>query len=143
MNEIRQKPVGYLTYTVFRNGSSIEVFSENNLIVSQARMIDAHRAGGESGYELAKIAFGSSGATAEPGDLVITDAFIKPLDLVSYVGSSAIFNFSLLDTEANGLDIHEFGLLTESGLLYARRIRSAPLPKTAEFNISGTWTITY
>ena len=53
------------------------------------------------------------------------------------------FSFSLSPAEANGKAISEFGLFTVSGLLFARKVRAAPLYKEADISLAGTWTITF
>jgi len=45
--------------------------------------------------------------------------------------------------QANGLAIMEIGLFSEDDNLFARKVRSEPLNKTADLYIEGTWTITY
>jgi hypothetical protein len=49
------------------------------------------------------------------------------------------FAFSIGSTQANGLEISEFGLLTGGGALFSRQVRAAPLNKTSSLALSGTW----
>jgi hypothetical protein len=52
-------------------------------------------------------------------------------------------NWKLLVSEANGKAIREFGLLTEDGTLFARRIRANPIYKESDISIEGEWIIIF
>jgi hypothetical protein len=46
-------------------------------------------------------------------------------------------------SEANGMAIREFGLLTANGTLFARRIRANPIYKESDISIEGEWIIIF
>jgi hypothetical protein len=61
------------------------------------------------------------------------------------------FNWSLGTTEANGMAIHEFGLMSDDGTLFSRRIRedqngnpiNKPINKESDISIIGQWIIIF
>jgi hypothetical protein len=53
-----------------------------------------------------------------------------------------LFPFGCSTSQANGVAISEFGLLTAGGVLFARKTRPAPIYKTSAISFQGTWTIT-
>lgn len=140
-----QKPRGYFSLDIFRNGHLIERFEDENLIVTSARESVARLVAGDiEGRSITQIGFGTNGATANPANTVLIGAYIKPIDSHIYpVSTSVQFNFSLNPSEANGLLISEFGLLTSAGFLHARKVRSGPLLKDIDISLTGTWTLVY
>jgi len=157
-----QKPLkGVLTCRVYRhiNGEKhlIEVIEENNLIVDLARVQMAHLiAGDTTGRIIKQIGFGLSGTEPTVEDTSLTDPFIKNVDGFEYpevaqytdgteyqrVGQTQI-NWSLSLSEGNGKAIKEFGLFTENGKLFARRVRVSPINKESDISLEGTWTILF
>ncbi|HQS59619.1 MAG TPA: hypothetical protein PKZ37_14670 [Gallionellaceae bacterium] len=140
-----QPPRGILTLDFFRAGIHIEHFSEPQLIVDQGRSNVTRLLGGDvANLHIAQIGFGTNGAAALPGNTALTGAFVKSIDGHSYPSAtSVLFNFSLAAGEANGLSIIEFGLLTASGLLHARKVRGGAFLKEADLSLSGTWQLLY
>lgn len=135
---------GVFTLNVFRHGELIDQFSDDNLIVNQGRTNVARALGGEHDYRIASIGFGVNGSAAAPTNTALQGAFIKPIDAVSYPDAySVLFSFSLAAGEANGLQIQEFGLITGSGLLHARKVRGGILVKDQDLALSGTWKLMY
>lgn len=123
----------------------MEVQDEENLVVDLARTALAHLIGGDvSQRSVGQIAFGSNGAAPAIGNTLITNAFTKPVDAVTFPAAGQVaFAFSLGPAEANGLLIAEFGLMTAGGQLFARRTRAAALPKDADLAFSGAWTLSF
>lgn len=140
-----QKPRGIFALDIFRQGCLIDHFEDDNLIVTVGRESVARLIGGDvSGRSIVNIGFGTNGAAANPADAALTGAFVKAIDSHSYpVSTSVQFNFSLGTTEAVGLSIYEFGLLTSSGFLHARKVRGGPLLKDIDISLTGTWTLIY
>ena len=136
---------GIFTLDVFRRGELVERFKDNNLIVTQGRTNLVKLLGGDvSGNSIARIGFGTSGAAASPGNTALSSPFIKDLDSHSYpTATSVLFNFSLTNSDAIGVSIYEFGLLTSSGLLHARKVRGGPLLKDSDLSLAGTWQLFY
>lgn len=130
---------------VFRSGTLVEVYEDNNLIVNKAKFQMAHLLVGEfTGRNIAGIAFGTNGAIPEETDTVIANQFVKPLSGFSYPENGiARFIWELLTSENNGMAIREFGLLTADGELFARKTRTNPLNKESDISIEGQWDIIF
>jgi hypothetical protein len=141
----RPRMKGILKYTVFKNDVPLETVEDHNLIVNVAREQMAHLiAGDEENRQIAKIAFGTSGITPVVSDTAITNPFIKNIISHTYPEQGQVcFNWELLVTEDNGMAILEFGLLTEDGGLFSRRIRENPIYKESDISIEGQWTIIF
>jgi hypothetical protein len=132
---------GTLRYTVFKNGVPVEKFEDSNLIVTGARIQMAHLISGDGDQRsINSIAVGTNGDTPAVDDTEITGAFTKEVDGFAYpVAGQVQVNWKLLVSEANGMAIREFGLLTEAGTLFARRIRANPIYKESDISIEGEW----
>ena len=143
-----QKPMkGILKYKVFKNGSLIETIKEENLIVDGAREQLARLIAGKfSGRNITKIALGVSGVAPTVNDDTIINAFEKNIDGYSFPDIGQVqFEWSLTTGEANGKAILEFGLITEDGTLFSRRIREngKPINKESDISIIGQWIIIF
>lgn len=141
----KKGPSGLFLLEVRRNGRLIEVMEEKNIIVDGSKTSHAHLLGGDTvNYRVTQFAVGTSGAAAAAGNTTITSAFTKAVDVTDYPATNQVrFAFSLGTTEANGMAILEFGLLTVAGALYARRVRASALNKASDITLSGTWTISF
>ncbi len=128
-----------------RSGQLIEVIDEENLIVDVSKYLHAQLLGGAvTNNSVTTIGFGTNLTTPAAGNTTLTGAFTKAVDGVTYPATNEVcFAFSLLSTEANGIAIGEFGLLTGGGSLYARKVRAAALPKESDLSLSGTWIIEF
>ena len=141
----RDHETGFLLLRVFQRGELIEEFSGGNLVLDSRREIKAHLlAGDTTNNVVSKIGFGSNGAASALGNTLLATPFVKNIASVTYPNAGqATFNFTLDTGEANGLNILEFGLLTYSGRLYARKVRGAILEKISAISLTGAWTITF
>lgn len=144
-DDLERKPHGDFYLEVFRRGELIEVFEEKNLIVVGSQQAHAKLLGGDvTGQSVTQIGFGTSAVAPAFGNAALTSAYTKALDGHSYPATNQVqFAFSLGTAEANGVAISEFGLLTASGALYARKTRTAPLNKDVDITLAGTWTISF
>jgi hypothetical protein len=127
-----------------KNGKIIESFQEKNLIVTKGRenMSKLISASGNS-YFVDEIGFGTDGTTPTAGDLVLTGSTTKAFDSITYPDPNSVeFNWSLGLSEANGMAIAEFGLISNNGDLFARKSRSV-INKESDFSITGTWKIIF
>jgi len=138
---------GTLKYTVFQNGIPVEDVEERNLIVMSGRSQLARLLGGDvNGRSIEKISFGTNGTAALLADVNITNAYKKAITNVSYPQAGKVkFDWNLLVTEANGMDILEFGLVCADDTLFSRRIRESgkPINKEADISLEGSWTIEF
>lgn len=143
----RPEMKGILKYTVFKNGVPVEKVEEHNLIVNGAREQMAHLIAGEhEERHITHIAFGTSGDIPVLTDEEITAPFIKEISDYSFPESGQVqFDWELTTSEANGKAILEFGLFTEDGSLFSRRIRESgrPVNKESDISIEGQWIIIF
>lgn len=131
---------------IWRDGRLIEHSRRKNLIVDQAKFIQAQLIGGAvAGNSVTQVGFGSNPAAPMLGNTSLSaDAYVKPLDTVSYSAPNKVdFSYSLGSLEALGLSLAELGLLTASNLLFARLVRQAPLIKDQSISLAAIWTETY
>lgn len=137
-------PRGTLEVTIYRAGTPIEHWRDENLIVSAARTLQAQLVAGDgSGRHIARIGYGTSETPASPGDTALTSAYIRDLSGYDYPEPGHVrFSFELARSEANGKPIREFGLIAADGTLFSRKVRGL-IEKYDEISLSGTWTIIY
>jgi hypothetical protein len=145
IDQYEEGPTGFFQLKIFRNGELIEVFEEKNLIVTSSKQIHAKLLGGTvTNQSVTQIGFGTSLTSPVVGNTSLTGAYMKTLDSISYPATNQVsFVFSLASTENNGVSIGEFGLFTAGGTLYARKTRTAAIPKASDLSFSGTWIITF
>jgi hypothetical protein len=138
---------GILKYKVFRGGVPIEEVEERNLIVNGARAQMARLIAGEAeDRHITHISFGTSGDVPVLTDDEISEPFTKEISGYSFPESGQVqFDWELLTSEANGMAIHEFGLLTADGVLFSRRVRDSgrPVNKESDISIEGQWIIVF
>jgi len=95
-----------------------------------------------AGNYITSISFGTATNRPTVGDIAITDAFTKNVSGYSFPSTTSVkFDWTLLTTEANGKAITEYGLLTQDGSLFSRKVRGV-INKEADVLINGSWTIT-
>jgi len=149
-----QKPMrGILNYQVFKNGVLIEEVRGENLILNGARNQMARLiAGVAQDRQITKFAVGLSGTDPVVTNETLTGAFVKNIDGFSFPAMGQVqFDLSLGTGEANGMAIMEFGLMTEDGTLFSRRIRedengnpiNKPINKESDISMIGQWIIIF
>lgn len=126
------------------DGSLIERIEEHNLIVNGAKNQLARLVAGDAaGRHITEIGFGTGTTAANPNDTTLISAYWKNVLSVSYPGIGQVaFTWSLATAEANGKAITEFGLRCADGTLFARKVR-APIHKSDDLSLNGTWTIVF
>lgn len=136
---------GRLQFEVFRGCDLVETFDEQNLIVVGSKTALSRLIGGAfTGKNITNIAFGTNGTAPGAGNTTLTGSYSKAVDTITYPASNQVrFAFSLGTTEANGMAILEFGLITADATLFARKTRSAALNKDSDLSLSGSWTLTF
>jgi Flp pilus assembly protein TadG len=143
-DEVRDAPVGHLICRAYRDGKLIDMLDAPNLVVTAAKQIQCNALGNTSGWAITQMGFGTNGTTPALTDTALTGQYLKAFDSVTFPASNQVqFNFSLGTTEANGLSLQEFGLLTTNGKLFARKVRLAALVKQSDITLSGSWLITF
>jgi hypothetical protein len=150
----KQKPIrGILNYKVFKDGALIEEVKGRNLILNGARIQMAHLVAGDfSDRNITKIAIGVNGTPPTVTDVTLNGTFMKNIDGYSFPAMGQVqFDWSLGTTEANGMAILEFGLMSDDGTLFSRRIRedenenpiNKPINKESDISIIGQWIIIF
>ena len=127
-----------------RSGKIIEKYEDKNLIVDRARFNMAHLIGqsGNSVY-IDAIGFGTGTAAPVPEDLVLTGSTEFAFDAVTYPDNNAVaFLWSLGYDDLVGMTITEFGLISNNGDLFSRKVRAA-IVKSDDFTVNGKWTILF
>lgn len=127
-----------------QSGKILDQFKESNLVVNLGRANVAKLIGGSpDGKPVTKVACGESSAPADLADTTLLNQFTKGIDSATYpAGNKVSFAFTFGETDANGLEIVEFGLFNSDSLMFARKVRETPIVKTSAIIIAGIWTIT-
>lgn len=134
---------GILELLVYRRGELVERWRDRNLVVDDGKAILAQLVAGD-GDPVSKVGVGEGTAAPTPGDVGLTNGYLKAVSGHSYPASGQVrFSFSFGTSEANGKTITEFGLFEAGDTLFARRTRTDPIEKDDETTITGTWTIVF
>lgn len=144
--DVPQLPRGLFRLDVFHRGVLVETVAAGNLVVDTARTWLSQLAGSlDPNSQVTRLGVGTDGTPAAAGNTTLTSPFLKALDgAPTYPTPGQVqFRFSLAPTEANGLLIAEFALVTAGGGLFARKTRAAPLLKTPDLSLSGTWLLSF
>lgn len=125
-------------------GKILEHYVDPNLVVNNGRQSVMQLLGsGDTDKQLTKIAFGTNGTAPAGSDTAITGAFTKALGTVSYPTISSVqFDWTLGASEANGMNLVEFGLLCDDTTLFARKVR-ALIVKNSDIILNGNWRISF
>lgn len=135
---------GSLLITVRRRGIVVATHRDDNMIMQAARQALARLIAGDGDDDtIAKIGVGLNANGPSPDDTKLTGAFVKPVQDHDYPEPGHVrFNWRLETTEANGMAIREFGLITAGDLLFARKTRAA-IEKDEDISLDGAWTIIF
>lgn len=123
----------------------VEEWTGKNLLVNNMKAMLAHLVAGDvTDRPITRIGFGTNGTPALPSNTALTAMYVRSLGAVSYPTSSSVqWAWQLGKSEANGMSIAEFGLLSANNGLYARRARAEAITKTSDMSLSGTWGISF
>ena len=161
-DQIDTKITGELSFTVYdKDGNKVTEQTEGNLVVNMSKPILAHLLSGDTSKFITKLAIGTEITTPAPDDETIGTitttnlilgnnvvgpdfkAYLKTLDGFTHPNSGEVlFEWSLDYAEANGMEICEFGLLTDDHHLFARKTRGS-ITKQADLAFEGTWKIIF
>jgi hypothetical protein len=135
---------GIFELRIIKNGTVIEQYKDENMIMNVAKDALAKLIGGDgSGKAVTKIGFGTNGSGPTPDDTALTNAHVKSISSRSYPQVGQVrFNFNLATTEANEKTIREFGLICSDNTLFARKTRGA-IEKSSDIAFEGSWTIIF
>lgn len=138
---------GRLRINVFKliNGQKVwaDSFDDHNLITLSGKQLITFLLAGEPGnHKITKIGVGEDGTDPQNSDVSLLNAYVKLIDSYNFLADNIVqFNFSMDTGDANGLQIAEFGLFSDDGQLFARKIRLPAIPKDSDIIIEGDWTI--
>lgn len=142
MNEIINVK-GAVHLKVYKGGVLIEDVTQDNLIVNVGRQSLARLLGeADSDKRVSNIGFGTASTPVAGTQTSLENPFLKALDGVSYAGTTASFQFTLAESENNGVTIREFGLFSNDNTIFSRIIRN-PIAKTSDIRLEGVWSITF
>lgn len=146
------QPKGELRFRVVDiNGKVIYEYKGENLVVNTGKLNMAKLHSGDvAGLPADTIGVGTSATAANVTDTTLTGSFTRALNgntsygTVTYPANGhAMYAFTILTGEANGMSISEFGLLNGNGDLIARKVIATPISKTVSFAIEGEWIIKF
>ena len=134
--------LGIFNLQIFEHGRLIAQESNHNLVVNSGLTAIADMLRGiTTGRAIANIGFGTNGNPTLATTTALTSPFLKPYTLISQPTPGRLeVDWTLALTEANGLDIREFGLVLANGTLLARKNRDL-LQKTSALTLQGKWII--
>ena len=135
---------GQLSITLHRAGQQPQTITEQNMIMTAAKSALARLIAGQgSGKNINRIAFGTNGVGPTPNNQAISEAYTKAVSAITFpTEGQARFAFTLSESEANGLNIRDLGLLCADETLFARKVRGL-IEKTSDLSITGSWTIIF
>lgn len=133
---------GIFNLQIFENGKLIVQESNHNRVVDSGLSAIADLLRGQAtGRSIAQIGFGTNGSPTLPTTTTLTAPYLKPFSLISQPTPGRLeVDWSLELTEANGMDIREFGLILANGTLLARKNRDL-LQKTSALTLQGKWIV--
>ena len=126
---------------VYKNGERVETFGDHNLVVEAGRIRLANLAAGTSTDYISQIGVGEGAEPEADSDTALTNQALFPLDKASVDGRDARFDFSIDNTQANGLKIHAFGLFCKDGTMFSHRVRKGVIEKAEDIQIKGYWIL--
>nr|DAY82555.1 MAG TPA: tail-collar fiber protein [Caudoviricetes sp.] len=141
LEDTAQSCKGEFRIDVFRNGERVTTFADHNLVVEAGRVRLAELAAGVSTACITQIGVGEGDTTEADTDTELTNQALFPLDKASVIGRDARFDFSIDNTQGNGLKIHEFGLFCADGTMFSHRVRSGVIEKAEDISIKGYWIL--
>lgn len=135
---------GAFLLKVYRNDELVEIYRDENLVVTGGREATTLLIGGSgTNKNIDRIAFGTDGTDPALADTAITDEYDKAVAGITFPSEDAVeFAFTLELAENNGVTIREFGLLCVDDTLFARKTR-APIVKDNTVRLEGTWTLNF
>jgi hypothetical protein len=153
---------GELCYAVRRGGKTVERHHGRNMVMTLGRVAVARLFAGLPGGNGVKIGVGEDGSPVSPEQISLTNPWLVEASsigfaqaettdgILAWIPSAAAtpnvrFDFVFGPNDANGISIMEFGLFTQDGVMFARRIRAngKPIGKDEDISIEGYWIIRF
>lgn len=132
---------GEFHLSILKDGKEIGRVDDHNLVVEAGRVRLANLAAGLSSAYITQIGVGEGSAMELDTDTSLTNQALFPLNKASVTDRDARFDFSIDNTQANGLKIHEFGLFCADGTMFSHRVRKGVIEKAEDIQIRGYWIL--
>lgn len=132
---------GEFHIAVYKDGARVESFGDHNLVVETGRIRLAELAAGTSDAYITQIGIGEGDTAEADTDTELTTQTLFPIDKATVTERDARFDFSIDNTQANGLKIHEFGLFCADGTMFSHRVRKGVIEKADDITIKGYWIL--
>ena len=145
----RMRPLqGELHLKVYKQGNIIAKYDSHNLVVNAGTIRVAELIAGVSTTSITHIGVGSGQADEDLSDTKMENQVLIPLIGRSANGGTAQFDFLIDHGDANGINISEFGLFFEDGVMFSHRLRKddetgeiGVIKKMSDMFIRGYWII--
>ena len=126
-------------------GKLIDEFIEHNIITDIGYRTAAEMLAGVPNSHINRIIIGENytpPTAADTINTVSTNRLILPFTRIEYPDNFSVrFNFRVLATVGNGMNMVEFGLLTANNRLFSRLVRTQIIEKSDQFEILGGYII--
>ena len=126
---------------VFKDGRCVDSYGDHNLVVESGRIRLAELAAGKSSAYITQIGIGEGSTTEKDTDTALENQMLFPLNDASVTDRDARVDFSIDNTQGNGLKIHEFGLFCADGTMFSHRVRKGAIEKENDITIKGYWIL--
>ena len=129
-----------------RDGETVETHDWNNLITKTGYHAVGQCLAGIAGARINRIAVGTNDTAPTFDDTAITNAVTSAITNAEYsvmgveTNEWVKFHFNVGYFQAVGMNITEWGLITQDGRLFSRVTRSA-IQKTNEIMLTGYWIV--
>jgi hypothetical protein len=134
---------GIFRLSIYKKGSLIETVVDRNQIVSAGLSLAANIIAGAM-TPISKIGVGTSSIAATTSDIGLANPQYKNVSSSTFPSPGSVdFTWGIAEADFVGMNINEFGLLTSGNTLFARKVRTQTIVKTADISLSGVWTILF
>ena len=132
---------GTVHLEIYKKGKLVNEETEHNLIVKVGRTQLAKLLGGGYTGHITQVGVGTGASAAADTDTTLTNAVLVPIKSASYSEAKVRFNFEIGTSQANGVQIREFGLFFADKTMFAHRVRKSVIGKEDDIKITGSWDI--
>lgn len=143
INDCMRHATGHLHLTAYnKEGRELWQDKGKNLIVLTGYKAMADCFTGNPNAAISHVEIGTCGDEPVPSDEHITEPVRIDATITPKGAEGFRLDFTIGYDTANGMQIREFGIKTQDGRLFSRRVR-APIEKTQHMTIVGQWDINF